>query len=188
MHSRPISRRGGDIPVGSDRPSSDVAARMQSDLLNSNNIKYEIQVFKEFIENLERRAHKQHNKLLQSMSDLERSLSGRSALVSKMAALNEEKLSLRGELSNLEFDITSSQAKLDAVARRNSAPQLPQDLVFAITQLEDRIKSTRARLSRGLAELLILTDGEFIYMQHFCVYYCSSQTATEYTSHYFILS
>ena len=113
-------------------------------------------------EKLDRLARVQHTNIERTLSELQILSSSQSRLVTQLDEFDELKSNLHSELVLIESEISSSQAELDAMARRKSTPR-EHEFESAISQLESRIKEYRERLSVGLVELLIRTDGEFIY-------------------------
>jgi len=160
MYTRPESRRGEDRrtlqnQTLSHRQTVSATPKIPHD-------SFEVDYLIDTAEKLERRAQVQHTNIKRTLSKLHMISSSQSRLVTQLDELYELKSNLNSELVLIESEISSSQAELDAMARRKSAPR-EHEFESAISQLESRIKEYRERLSVGLVELLIRTDGEFIY-------------------------
>ena len=115
-------------------------------------------------ENLQSQCRTRHEHPNRSRSDKASASSEQSHMGKKLDSLTRQKEMLDAELHKLESEISLAQNDIDALARRNGNHEIRDDIESPITGLEKRIQKQRERLSRGLAELLIRTDGEFIYM------------------------
>ena len=177
MDIRPPSRRPQDqhedVLKGMNDAVSDLCA-----IPNTSSVKDHIVSLHERLNTIETSAQERYLALKEYHERLNPIVTKCRDLQQRQSFLLDRKKKLSKELACIESEIDVTQTELDSHARRRTLPTPKIDAKAAIYDLESRIRVERERLSRGLAELLIITDGEFVYPTplHLAVLYMSLMT------------